>query len=923
MRAIKMNNKRTIKIIIAAFVFLTAFQNLYGGLSLLIDESYPYVISIGGCHDLLDTGTPLTRSYSGVFAEKEKAELMISHKNIMEGVNLEHLILGLEKNFLPGIRFAAYGKYLGVSDFSRFDVRGLQSGKIGVYDFYIGVPVIFDSASLNLLPYKTDMIIDEAGNEVAVTNKEIKNPWYYIFNSLNAAVNVNYYQSSVLEETASSVFADINVSGKFKIPYIGQPEKLPSIKEINEKEKELVEDTIANYEDRKEKLREEHLKEAGSNAEPVDLSDLDKALNEEVEQIRDDYKKRRSDIYTVYERRENVFNIINDFDVEITQQYMTNFVDDLEMELFALMGVTKKAIDDNYKNLKTDIVYDLNKNEKEIRSLTKKFMRELATPGFKEKSIELFRHYSKYIKSEFSRSGSIKSKNFSIVSFSRNYTVKSNDTWRDISKTYYDSDKYAFYIQQYNKMVSLQRPEPGTTINLPNLDYMKNLEEAERREDEEARKRGYRIYNIRSNDSWQSIAMQFYSTRSRAALIADYNGLSLTNELNTDMELRIPVYAAQAAHERKQREFEEQKKQIIAEIDNVKSETPITDMEQLYYDALVNAFENRLDLYKRSIRMEQKKEDKVKNLRNRVLDFIDDAADISERSMKELKKIKLKREYSILNAANENDIREAKITYKAQEKVLFQDLLLQVFKMKKQMIEQLESEEKAKYETHKESLESMYERQIEDLEEEYGVYRIEIENAPLSEEEKEKKFDELKEKKEKEEEQLKKDNENKIALAKTRYKRKMEEYDWEEYLTHLIYLATDSTEETLAVGMSFMNLGTPVRYRDSADSEALPASMNFDVNYSFLDIEDHYSIFYMQYGYSRFENHSFGIGLMYRAFNLVEARTGLEFQNKEVIPSAGLGVLFDMGLMNYRLDVSVRYEPIYGAALNFGVNIIF
>ena len=90
------------------FILVAVTIIIYAEPIILSYERSPSQVASGLTYDLLDTRAPITRSYSGVFALKDKSEIAVNHTMIMHGlfegfedIAIDYVMLGLKNNFVP------------------------------------------------------------------------------------------------------------------------------------------------------------------------------------------------------------------------------------------------------------------------------------------------------------------------------------------------------------------------------------------------------------------------------------------------------------------------------------------------------------------------------------------------------------------------------------------------------------------------------------------------------------------------------------------------------------------------------------------------------------------------------------------------------------------------------------------------------
>lgn len=1064
-----------LKKIIYILIILQA-NLLFSSSSLLLYNGAPYTMSVGGCYDLLDTSIPIGRSYSGVYANKEKKEGVFYHDQLQDNTAIENAALGIRINRLKGIRFGVFGTFLTVPSFDNLDERGVLISKIEAYDFIIGGAAIFDGASLNVLPYRvkekvvaitnniatenqasgevqnitneisessniasvlsntedtnisslsneTEISSNESGiEEVAIDETEMEeevyevipqatlgstvvyehvtNGWYYFLRAFNFAANVNYYQTALDEITTRSLFFDINTAGRFVVPYIGMPKELISTEKIDRDKEKSLEKSLRRF----EKTTNSLLSDEDLEEEIVleGLEEAERELLKREKSIKEEYADKEYDIKTVHQRREDIYARAQRLDIDITPSFVSNLIKEVVGEVYALVGIARQTMEDNGKTLNESVSKDLKQNSGDIKLYTKKVSQSELPPEVMSNAKSLFEHYNRYMTKEYSRTGAQRS--FSIMGVARVRTALEDDSWIGLSEEYYGTNLYASYLQQYNNFAVTEEPKAGDSIKIP--DIRKVTADLKAR-DAEARQKGFEYYMVREGDTWNSIAGKTLGSEEKADFLKIYNEAE-TNEgyLSEGVEIRIPLQNYQSERRQKKVAFLTRKSEIDKATAEAKKLYPLTEIQEIYLDALIASYERRLSLFEQREAVQSSLDERMHALKSKVTDQITEVEISAADALKEIRKISLKREYDMLNATRELDKMEARKEYKQEERNIFRNLLLQIFKVKERMIEQMEEEEKNKKRSHIKEIENIYEQIRVVVERNYAVKEIELKqkaeeieatlvlrdenefvdesisninetnqisntnasetnlteavedpsanmaasaiDVSQSEEGGESSQDEeslpledgveesvpqqvvfdlreeikkLRKEKRDEIDAIDEEENKEIDDIKERHKNKINEYDWELYLTHLIYKSSEERKNTLAVGASVENLGVPLDF--GGGKESLPVAFKADLNYNFMDLEYNDMTLYVRYGFSEIESHVLGFGVRYRIANFFELGAGGVYRQGVLLPTWGGAIMFNMGLINYRVDFGMHIEQNYGYQFAAGLNVLF
>ncbi|MFC1503899.1 LysM peptidoglycan-binding domain-containing protein [Spirochaetota bacterium] len=808
---------------------------LFPSLDLLIFDASPYSISIGKGFDLLDTKTPITRTYSGVFALKDKSEIEFFHSILPNNIAIENALVGFRNDAIKGIKFGAYVAYSDIGGFENKDYVGNPIETLNANDILIGLPIMFNVKTLNLSTSSLMKVMDMDSQKVKKSGKLVLNE---ILKSINTGVNLNYFQSTMGGYSASTFFADFNMSAKFKVGYIGLPEPLITMDDVEDEKISLI---TKNSNETAKKI--ESLQKA-KNMTPEDISEKETEYEKEKSDFAADttkiYDKKKADIGKVYDARAEIYKLYNNPNVEVQPTDISNFLNNAKTETKNLTDIARNAVNQNYEYLQSTIRDDLKINQTDIVNYKDKFKKYSENETAYNSVSELFKLYLEYI----------------------------NTTYRDKRS----EDKY-----------DLQSTK--------------------------SQRRGFVEYTVVSGDTLASIASRFYQDEMHAGTIGKYNKIKDTEAvLEAGEILKIPVLT----NEQKEREteFVQKKALLLKELKAYK----MNQAEKLYYESMMSKMESRVALYVYKSDVEAETDEKYRILNNNLTKQNKKFDATMEDLVKDIKKLKLKKQLDILNASNDKKVREAAKDYKGDEQLLFKNMLLEIFRAKKLMIQQFKAEEKKKVAYRLNNIKEIYRKKHDSLTENNIIAKIEA----GADKEKIKSINQEHADKVK---TVNVDMGKEITVANNGYTQKIDEYDWEIYTTQLIYRSSDDKLNTLAIGTSVKNIGMPITFDQKA--EQLPMAIGADLNYQYLNIEDHCSILYFHFGQSEFENITLGGGVMYRLFDIFEIRSGTYFENGQLVLGGGLAMIFDVGLMNYRFDSGFKYEANYGLVYNLGINVIF
>lgn len=809
---------------------LALSSTLYAGSSILLVESAPYNVSIGKCYDILDTKVPLGRTYSGILGIKNKSDFVFYHSTLMSDISLENAVFGLKRDFLKWIKLGGYGTYLNMGPMNERSSSGISTGTLTAYDFYFGVPVVFNTEAVKMGAFrKAGTNVTEASDSGTVAKRDVP-PIETILSSMNAAVNINYFQSSLEGDTMRSIFADINLSTRLKAPYIGQPASLLSVEDVKAEEEKKIEKYTQEYEAKLAEYRENPEMEAQELVQKEQELMMNK--NAYVAKTKRFYRSKVKDIKHVHNVRDDIYNVVANPEVEISGGYVSNLISKSEMELTELKKIASNAIHVNTENILTTLYSDLDENRQSIGELKNQVDTEIANPNLQKQIKELFNLYETRISEKFSDESKRKRRGYDV------YTVKEGDTIRSIAAEQYGDSNRFTEIMVENNIEDASGLNAGSLINISRPEYIEEMEAAEI-------------------------------------------------------------------------EFETKADEMIAAITTTES---LSLKEQTILNSVQTVYSARMNLLSSIEKQQNSRDRKFDSLNNNFLAQIGEIHRARESMLRSLKRVKLKKDLAFLNATRESKYAEALRDYKRDEKIIFENLLRQIYKAKSKLIRELKDEEKMNKEAQIAAVNTIYSRKLAAVEKEYALKLADAADEAekiVIQSNKEAAISEVKELEQK-----------KIEESEQNYEMKIEEYDWELYLTQLIYLSSEEKKRSFAVGTYFKNLGIPTGVGDEKD--VLPVALGFDLNYAFLDIENHMLINYIHYGYTTLnKTHTFSTGLMYRVFDMVEVRGGFVYENEQVWFGTGAAVMLDIGLMNTRFDLGFKFDKNFGNNFNLGVNVLF
>ncbi|MBI4978826.1 MAG: hypothetical protein HZC28_15215 [Spirochaetes bacterium] len=821
--------------------------------SMLVYEPSPYSMAVGGGADLLDVSVPITRAYSGLSANKDKLEIAFYHNGSMliNDIGFETVYVSVKDNlFTKGLRVAGFLNYLNLGNLDQLDSRGRLVEKFTSGDLLAGAAFVFDQKSLKL----QRQVLNPSNN------KYEPNALYPLLAPLNAAVNLTYYQSTLASYSTFSVLADVNLSYKLSVPFIGMPEQLINESDVQLERQRVIGQYKAMIDGKKKELDDQ---KAISNAASK-KAEYDAQFEAYTKRIGDVYGKRQVEIRDVHRTRSNIYTMTYALNQEISGEYVSNFISNANVEMKTLIDTAAKGVNDNGKALNKRINEDIETLYKDATKYRDQFKKNTDIPELVDKANALFDIYEAFAEEQFAAI----------------------------------------------KRVATQKVT-ATTITAQD------------------RERGYKEYTIAKGDTWGTIASNFMGDAKRGEDIAVYNGVAMkvgVKELpvpKAGSVVKIPV-------EQKTADVDEKTyKTVIARGETMRQEIQkylgdnkrqFTVPQQLYFNGALKSYGKYLTLLAEKEKLITQVKTKLVRLDetyNREVGALTVPVDAM---LKDLKKIKLKKELDLLNAAGKDAADEAVALYKKDETDLFKGLLLQLYKSKRGLIEEFIREERAKQDVEVSAVNDVYARKFEVVDESADVAAVDAGKD-------EAKVKSIREKQTQERGALQDQRAKDGAMLVERFEAVINEYKWQLYLTQLIYLSSEERPYTLAFGGNARNLGIPVKY--GTTSEMLPVAASFDVTYNFLRMENNSVTGYLHTGYSELEGVAVGGGAMYRIFESLEFRGGLRINAIQtagamtLAGTGGIGWMSDLGLMKYRIDIAGVYEAVYGLSFTAGLSVAF
>ncbi|HMB01089.1 MAG TPA: hypothetical protein VKS21_08900, partial [Spirochaetota bacterium] len=822
---------------------------LYSNYSSMLLEFTPTSVAVGRGFDLLDPLVPMNRTYSGLLGLKDKTEVVFNHTMYtIQGltINNENALLGLNKTFLKGIKIGGYVNYLNPGGiFVHKNSAGMEADTYKFLDLMVGVPIVFDVKSLNLKRLGAE------GGGVSVSPGVRR-----FLNAVNMGINLNYYNSKLTRGSANTFFADVNISSKFKVGYIGMPKKVSTREMIEAERKDVVAATAESFNAKMEELNQnEELSEEDKTQKKEEYTEQ---KEKELAEIKTAYDQKLEGIDEVQSTRAKIFRIYNNDDVMMSKSNVESVVQDAKDELQNLLFIASNALRKNYIFLQRSLVNNVNNNQSNISKYRSEFREICENEELKEvaeKFFDLYKDYvvdryykviqevmiDKLIKDEEELKNKVETEN---------YMVGPEDTWDSIAAAKMGSTNKKRYLLRFNGMNENYNLEEGETIEIPGEEYItgvdkfeaqkaKRLEKIAEYEEENS---PYQDYKVQSNDtSWSNVIINVYYNLSNTAdsnsgvtittntvtnieetelsvmetntntvanqeaaaevvvktnitteVVTNYADITEKienvldyNELDEDtppvigQTVKIPIEERMNIAARKREEFEKEKAVLETELEKFE----MSEKESLYFNNVISKMDKRTAMFQRKKELNRAMEESYRNLNNKIAAQYNKFDEVKQTMLDNLKKIALRKELDQMNAEDEREKSDAFFEYKKKERKLFKGLLLTIYRSKKEMIEELIETEAEKLKSRQKEINELYDKKAQLLKEDTEIAVQDAGEDAAAVTELETDF-------EKKLSVIETDRKNDLASAEDDYERKQKEYEWELYLTELIYLGS-------------------------------------------------------------------------------------------------------------------------------------
>ncbi|MFC1504243.1 LysM peptidoglycan-binding domain-containing protein [Spirochaetota bacterium] len=878
---------------------LTLMGFLFSMTSFLLYDGSPYHFSTGS-YDLLDMHAPITRTYSSVYALKDKSEVVFYHTALPNRISAENILAGLKHSFVKGLKFGIYASYLNLGDFNSMDERGEILEKLTASDILIGIPVMIDEEAIYL-------------------PKE--NALKQALKVVNFGININYFQESFGIYNSRTFFADVNTAVKIKLPYIGMPARIITDEDINREMNGVLKREGNAYNAKKKALKKQ---KDLTDRERINKGKAQRAnYIKQTQRIKRAFRRKKEDISDVRRTRTDLFSIYNEVERELTLTDVSNFfqatLDDVEF----FIRTTSNTVHEEVITMDSIINKDIRKNESDVKIYSDKFLSVGRDKNLSKNVLKLWDIVENYIEKEYEKRSpkikkarQVKQEKKKTIPF-RMYKVQSGENAYQAIERIGIEKEFVEAILALNNISTKLQLVKVRVLKIPEPKYLAVIKYGDM---------GYMPYKVKSGDTWEGIAERYLGDKKLYKKILLFNDRKKKHRPEPGEVIQIQIESGEAEEEKEiealeEKEREERKRgfqNAARPVFKVINSYSMSEIESLYFDGVNRMLDKRVELHEGRKALSGRAEERYKELiiiyreARRELDKI--RSDI----IRMLTKIQLKKKLDLLNAKSQKARTDAAYDYKKQERIIFKGILREIFKSKEDLIKQAKRAEKIKMEQQTGEIGELYERKRISARDNYTIRKVAL-GDPKGKKEK---FGKLALKYAKKRKEIDRSEIDELSKLRERFKKNINAYNWKLYTTKLTYLGSAEKPDTAALGGYAKNLGMPIKHQSK--SEDLPAAFGGDLNYAFLNVKGLQSILYMHAGYSEITDLVLGGGMMYRFFKMIELRGGAVYEKEAVVAGAAAGLIFEIGLMNYRIDLGGKYDPVLGhLTYNFALNIIF
>ncbi|HBE01616.1 MAG TPA: hypothetical protein DC049_03970 [Spirochaetia bacterium] len=738
---------------------------------------------------------------------------------------------------------------------------------------------------------------------------------------MNLGINLNYYQSSFGEYTGRTFFGDANLSFKFSAPYAGIPKKLISLEKIESEKQKAVNSIREIFNSRRTAVIKSRI--FNSTETEARVSALQTEFNDSSNRIENIYARRRDDLVTVFDKRSIIYRINSSPLMMLKPVNITNILSNAMSEMQELAGIASNTVNVNHQSIREFLCSEYIYNDVQISNIREK-IQVSADETTRQKINDYCLTFDRYISEIYTIQNSEillffeETRSKELLNSAAEEYKTGKESLRDLAKKKYQDTAFEKLLRNFNRLPAEGEIKPGTALKLPSRDTLEKFSAAENRISNAALMLSQirsadakqSLHTVLEGETWSSIAQKYYSDADKAGLLLARNNLDKKQKVSEGMIIIIPDLSKEKALRDKQQtllnEISQHEKQF--------GKITAAPLLKFYIDSLIKKYSKKTEIFGFYDKINEQSMEMYRNL-DRMLIKENEKFSLTMNDInKKLKKLQLKKELESIDTRNDRKYQELFRDYKKKESIIFKELLTAIYKAKTRVSKQLKNEENSKFRYQMENVASVFDKKTEAWAETCLAKKTEAsgDKALLLAAETENK---------KQQAQINLE----FAFAKDntlmRYEEKNSDYAWQDYLTHMVYVSTEEKRKTMAVGMYLKNIGKSFTYETEKDP--LPVSLGADYNYEFVKTENFNSIFYLHYGYSSLENHSFGGGIMYRFIDMIELRHGLSYENGELVFGSAAALMFNLALMNCRIDAGIKTEKNFGYLFNIGLSVLF
>lgn len=869
-------NRNAVRALCGALLLLAP---LSASQSLLVTETSPSVLGLGRGFDLLDSSTPFGRTYSGASSLKGKTEIGFSTALLPDSFSVESLTFTLGRPLVSGLRLGGYLTFLSIGAFNELDVKGSFVRSLDSTDLLFGASAIWDSQSAAFLG-KSPRWLREALNHTA------------------AGLNVNLYRTAFDKTSDMAVLFDANVAARFGVPQLGQARRLLTVEDLERQKKELKVSLDKAKAEKKPNTVEVATREKLFSDFEILAASRAKDLGE--------VKASRGDIYRIY----------NDATVDLTTEDARGFY---SRAMADLTNLHAESVDLSREGAATAAELMAEAHAGVGEALEK--YAAILTNGGGVAAIEtaaLLKTFSAFIENEYDPTPVSKIREAYVKGAKETLTGVA-DTWAGLAKKAYGKEDLALGLRSWNADLTAgasvgptNKLPKGLKVKLPDAAY---FEAVKAREAKQARlkhlRAGYEDITVGSNETWASIARDHIGSANLVKELLTANRRSSEKpQVKPGEKVRVPLLLEQNKRIDREKKFQAE---VAARKASV-SKGKVSESVATLWEGLTSKIQEKLDLYAIESRSDSDRGASLLALANVLNQESTGLQRESARTTRELEKIQLRRKLDLVNAASERSRSEANREYKTRERAIFRSMLALLSSAKERMIKELDGQSARAADDRVAGAKRLATLQASADDRDRRLESIRAGKDNKAQAEAKAKSDALAK-------EHAASFSARLAQIEGERKSAKERLTWRTYLTEMIYRGGGENRDTLSLGVSVRNLGTPINY--GLIPETPPTSISVDLNYELVHVERHDFLLYGHFGTSPIEGLGMGGGMAYRFMNRFEVRMGALSENEQMVLAGNLSAVIELGLMNYRIDFGAQFRPSFGPTLQFGMGIVF